>query len=147
MNKSHFDPKTEIVFATESDMKAYFKEFAKRLGKSDVVALYGTLGAGKTTIARAIIQSLCGAGTIVQSPTFNILQVYDTSDFAIYHFDLYRLEDENEAFELGIDEALAHHLSIIEWPELFERLLPPHSIKIHLSINADNSRSCKIITN
>lgn len=136
-----------IEFSSEVDMKAHFRELAATLKKGDVVALYGTLGAGKTTIAREMIQTICGTDTIVQSPTFNLLQVYDTPDFAIYHFDLYRLEDESEAFELGIDEALAHHVSIIEWPELFERFLPKNAIKIHVSITENNTRSCNIIAN
>lgn len=137
----------EIEFDSEDNLKDYFRQFAVKLQKGDVVALHGTLGAGKTTIAREIIQALCGIDTIVQSPTFNILQVYDNTNPAIYHFDLYRLENENEAFELGIEEALAHHISIIEWPELFQRFLPSNSINIYLTVGADNKRCCKILAN
>lgn len=137
----------EIEFDSEGSLKDYFRQFATKLKKGDVVALHGTLGAGKTTIAREIIKSLCGLDTIVQSPTFNLLQIYDNNNPAIYHFDLYRLEDENEAFELGIEEALAHNISIIEWPELFQRFLPSNAINIYLTIVSSNKRICKIIAN
>lgn len=137
----------ELEFDSEESLKDYFKQFAMHIKKGDIIALRGTLGAGKTTIAREIIQTICGEDTIVQSPTFNLLQVYDTPKFSIYHFDLYRLEDENEAFELGIDEAFTHHVSIIEWPELFEPFLPKNTINVYITVNNNDNRICKIITN
>ena len=142
-------PRTDISsqtveFDTEEELKQYFSKFASKMTKGNVIALFGDLGAGKTTIAREIIQTLCGRETNVPSPTFNLLQTYELPDFTIYHFDLYRLESESEVFELGIEEAFAEHVSIIEWPEIFDRFLPNDTIKIRLSIAESGGRVCKI---
>lgn len=133
-----------LRFQNEDSLKKYFKDFAKKLQPGDVVALYGTLGAGKTTIAREMIKSLCGEDIIVTSPTFNLLQTYDTADCTIYHFDLYRLSNASEVYELGIEEALDSHISIIEWPEIFEKNLPKNTIKIKIDIIDNADRLCII---
>jgi tRNA threonylcarbamoyl adenosine modification protein YjeE len=97
---------------------------ASLLHPGDVLCLKGDLGSGKSTFVRALIQSLCGSTTDVPSPTFTLVQTYETPRFIAWHFDLYRLEESEEIYELGIEEALQRGVSLIEWPEKAESLLP-----------------------
>ena len=85
--------------------------------RGDVITLQGVLGAGKTTFARAFIQALNPKILEVPSPTFTLVHVYDEQPLPIWHFDLYRLKSAEEVYELGIEEAFATALSLIEWPE------------------------------
>lgn len=100
----------------------------------DVVALYGDLGAGKTTLARSLIRHLVGPETDAPSPTFTLVQTYSASQFAIWHFDLYRLEHPGEARELGLEEAV-DGLALIEWPERLGSYLPAQRLEVRLSFD------------
>jgi tRNA threonylcarbamoyladenosine biosynthesis protein TsaE len=110
--------------------------FAAQLAASaqggDVIALKGDLGAGKTTLARAFIRARGAAGE-VPSPTFTLVQVYQPG---IWHFDLYRLRRPEEAWELGIEEAFADGISLIEWPERLGPYLPERRLDIALAFAA-----------
>jgi tRNA threonylcarbamoyladenosine biosynthesis protein TsaE len=97
----------------------------------DVIALKGELGAGKTTFARAFIDAR-GALDEVPSPTFSLVQVYETGAATIWHFDLYRLRSPEEAWELGIEDAFDQGISLIEWPERLGSLLPDRRLEIAL---------------
>ncbi len=107
--------------------------------RGDVIGLKGELGAGKTTFARAFIHAranMAGApcDEEVPSPTFTLVQVYDIGDVQVWHFDLYRLERGADAVELGIDEAFATAISLVEWPERLDNLLPPDRLEVKLDI-------------
>ncbi len=112
---------------------------ARLLRAGDVVALSGPLGAGKTTLARAIIAALTGRGD-APSPTFTLVETYETPDFPLFHLDLYRLEKVEEVWELGFEDAL-DGVSLIEWPERIEGLLPTSTLLIRLSMDGDARRA------
>ena len=106
------------------------------LRRGDVIALHGSLGVGKTAFARALIQGLQakrGEVEDVPSPTFSLVQEYPFDTFTIWHFDCYRLGAPGEAYELGIEEAFADGVSLIEWPERLGDLLPACRLDIFLS--------------
>ncbi len=110
----------------------------------DCFALYGDLGAGKSTFSRAFIKRLCGAATEVCSPTFTISQSYSidcpsSQDCAIiWHYDLYRMESYGELHEIGLDETFDTAITLIEWPEIAKSLLPANTMHITFAF-ADNS--------
>jgi len=104
---------------------------ARRLQPGDVVLLKGNLGAGKTTFARGLIKQLT-KGAEVPSPTFTLVQTYHTEAFEIWHFDLYRLQDESEIWELGIEEALEDGVCLIEWPQNIAGLLNGTELEVTL---------------
>jgi tRNA threonylcarbamoyladenosine biosynthesis protein TsaE len=108
---------------------------AGQLRPGDVVALQGGLGAGKTTLARAILRAAQGDATlVVPSPTFTLVEVYDTPRGTFWHFDLYRLEQARQVLELGWEEACADGIVLVEWPERLGALLPPRALTVTLSL-------------
>lgn len=121
-----------IPLPDETETAALGARLAAAARPGDVIALSGGLGAGKTTLARSLIRQLAGADTDVPSPTFTLVQTYDTPPLPIWHFDLYRLEDPGEARELGLEEAV-DGLALIEWPERLGRLLPVARLEVQLS--------------
>jgi len=114
----------------------------QRMGDRRKVALYGQMGAGKTTFVRAICQVLGAVGN-VSSPTFAIVNEYslaETGD-AVYHLDLYRLKTLQEAMDIGVKNYLEDAAyCFIEWPELIEPLLPPDAVRIKLELVNDSQR-------
>lgn len=133
---------TDVInISTEEETKQLAKKFAKTLKRGDIVLLYGTLGVGKTFFTRSIIQTLLNSNTPVPSPTFTIVQNYDTPAGTISHYDLYRIEDANELFELDIDNSLKNNITIIEWPEIIEDYITENFNPIKIKIlNQDNIR-------
>ncbi|MDD3020872.1 MAG: tRNA (adenosine(37)-N6)-threonylcarbamoyltransferase complex ATPase subunit type 1 TsaE [Alphaproteobacteria bacterium] len=106
-----------VFSASEDDTIRIATDFARNLTRGDVVLLDGDLGAGKSVFARAVIRSLVQDSELdVPSPTFTLVQTYDSKAGEIYHFDLYRLKDPEEIFELGWEEALSG-IVLVEWPE------------------------------
>jgi tRNA threonylcarbamoyladenosine biosynthesis protein TsaE len=114
---------------------------ARRLRPGDAVCLSGGLGAGKTTLARALIRALTNPSEEVPSPTFTLVQTYDGREFPLAHFDLYRLESPDEALELGLEEALDTGAAIIEWPERLGVNLPLDRLDVELAVQGEARRA------
>lgn len=126
----------KFILPTEQDTVALGQRLAHIAQKGDVFALYGTLGMGKSVLARAFIQELTGA-TEVPSPTFTLVQSYEAPAFDIFHFDLYRLKSAEEVFEIGVEEAMYEGVCLIEWPEKMGGYLPKDIFKLNLRNYAD----------
>jgi tRNA threonylcarbamoyl adenosine modification protein YjeE len=114
---------------------------AAGLAAGDAVALWGELGAGKTTLARAILAAL-GVTEDVPSPTFTLVQSYDTSP-PVAHYDLYRLRNARELEELGFEDALADGAVLVEWPERAPEALPPETLHVRLG-TGDAGRKARL---
>ncbi len=118
---------------SEQDTLTLGAALATHARRGDVIALSGPLGAGKTTLARGFIQKMSGGEEEVVSPTFTLVQVYETPGAPIWHFDLYRLNQPEDALELGFEEALATAISLVEWPERLGEFLPASRLDVTLS--------------
>ena len=104
----------------------------------DVILLRGQIGAGKSALARAFIRARLGPETEVPSPTFTLVQTYEDASTEIWHADLYRLADPQEAVELGLTDAFGTSLCLIEWPELIADMVPDCALDIDLSVMPDH---------
>jgi tRNA threonylcarbamoyladenosine biosynthesis protein TsaE len=113
---------------------------AASLRVGDAVALQGDLGAGKTTLARAILHAL-GVTEEVPSPTFTLVQHYETPSLNVRHYDLYRIENPAEIEELGLDEALDDGAALIEWPERALAWMPADRLHVSLSLKDGKRRA------
>ncbi len=120
--------------------------FCQHLALGDVVCLKGDLGSGKSEFARACIQTLMGHPVDVPSPTFTLCQSYESPKGPVLHYDLFRLDQEEDAWELGIIEQIRGHMSFIEWPQLIEVSLKRHQrvFDVSLSIASQTQRNLRI---
>jgi tRNA threonylcarbamoyladenosine biosynthesis protein TsaE len=125
-------PTRSLFLPDEAATERLGASLAAALVPRDLVALSGELGAGKTCLARAVIAGLMGGPEEVPSPTFTLVQTYETPKGPLWHFDLYRLSAPDEVWELGFEEALAEGMSLIEWPERLGRLLPAARLDLTL---------------
>lgn len=131
-------PDLEITLADEAATARLAAALASIVRRRDVITLNGPLGVGKTAFARAFIAALAARERAavpaeVPSPTFTLVQTYALGPLAVWHFDLYRLSRPEDALELGIDEALAEAVTLIEWPDRLGRRLPADRLDIVLS--------------
>jgi len=127
----------EMTLADEDATLALGARIAAILRPDDAIALSGDLGAGKTTLARGILQAL-GLEGEAPSPTFAIVQPYEPPEtrLPVWHIDLYRLDDPDDALELGLDEARREVAMLIEWPERLGAGLWEDALRLHLAIDA-----------
>jgi tRNA threonylcarbamoyladenosine biosynthesis protein TsaE len=133
----------EIVhLSTLDDTQLLAQKLAQQAKPGDVFTLSGDLGAGKTAFARCFVQALCGAGTNVGSPTFNLLQTYPLPGEAheVWHYDLYRIEHRSALIELGLDEAL-RHITLIEWPDRLGDDAMPIAVALTFTLLPDGTRT------
>ena len=130
--------------ADESQTQKLGTLLARHAQAEDVILLFGDLGTGKTTLARAFIRALTHPEEEVPSPTFTLVQTYDTDAVPVWHFDLYRLEKPDDIYELGFEDACCD-ICLIEWPERLGSLLPKKRLEVMMEI-APNSegRTAKI---
>jgi tRNA threonylcarbamoyladenosine biosynthesis protein TsaE len=128
-----------------SDLPAAAHKIAPLLRGRGVVALYGGMGAGKTTLVAALVRAM-GSTDEVTSPTFALVNDYVVpSCHHIYHFDFYRIDSLAEAFDLGYEEYFfSGELCLVEWPEKIAALLPDNTLEIHIDTLPDNSRRITI---
>jgi len=107
---------------------------------SRTLLFYGDMGVGKTTLIKALVKAL-GSLDNVSSPTFSIVNEYEMNDEKIYHFDLYRINDLEEAYNFGIEDYLdSNHWVIIEWPQIIEPILSGDECVVNLTIQSENKR-------
>ena len=121
-----------VICPDEQKTMEFGRQLAQIARIGDCFALFGTLGMGKSVLARSFIQTLTGAQE-VPSPTFTLVQSYETPGFEIYHFDLYRIKSPDEIFELGMEEALYQGVCIIEWPEKMAGYLPRDVFRVNIT--------------
>ena len=134
--------KQEVTIRDISDLGRAAEEFLQKTGDSRIIAFFAPMGAGKTTFTAAICSCL-GVRDAVCSPTFTIVNEYVTKDGqTIYHFDFYRITRLAEAVDIGLDDYLySGNLCLMEWPENIEELLPEETLKVHIRVNRDQSRT------
>lgn len=119
------------------------RELAEVLTRGTTLFIQGELGAGKTTLCRGILRAM-GVQGAVKSPTFTLVEPYETDRYQVFHFDLYRLGDPNELEYIGVDDYFGgKHLCLVEWPERGEGFLPDYDLRIKLSL-VDHGREVTI---
>ncbi|MDO9639189.1 MAG: tRNA (adenosine(37)-N6)-threonylcarbamoyltransferase complex ATPase subunit type 1 TsaE [Pseudotabrizicola sp.] len=119
---------------------------AEHLRPGDTILLTGPIGAGKSHLSRAIIRARLGRMEDVPSPTFTLVQTYEDASGDIWHADLYRLSHPDEVLELGLEEAMATAICLIEWPDRLGSHLPPDAIVIALSPQQEGRRAQIVFT-
>ena len=143
------DMEKKIEIKGVADLERAAREFVKLMGDETVYAFYGEMGAGKTTFISALCRALGVDEDLANSPSFSIINEYrsDTTAELIYHFDLYRLENMDEALEIGVEDYFdSGALCLLEWPERIEPLLPDDTVKVNITVNDDDTRTLTIQT-
>ena len=119
---------------TLDEIDTVANDFLQQTGGAHVIALHGQLGAGKTTFVRALCRAK-GVGDAVSSPTYSIINEYQGREGKIYHIDLYRLQDEQEVMQAGVEECLySGELCLVEWPERAEALFPAETVHVFVEV-------------
>jgi tRNA threonylcarbamoyladenosine biosynthesis protein TsaE len=128
-----------------ADLDAAAKQVVEAIGNRKIVALYGQMGAGKTTLIKHICQAL-DVPDVVNSPTFSLVNEYQRPNGTpIYHFDFYRINKIEEAFDFGYEEYFfSNNLCLIEWPEVIEDLIPDDAVKLTIQVLGDGRREIQI---
>ena len=128
----------EFISHSESDTIKFAEDFATKLNNHSIIILSGDLGSGKTKFTEGLLKHF-GLANEISSPTFTIVNEYDTKNFKIYHFDLYRLSDIDEFYAIGGEEYLQNGICIFEWGEMIEEILPTNYMKISFSRDTENT--------
>ena len=122
----------KIVIKNEEETKKFGEKLCERLTAGSIVALTGDLGTGKTTLTKAIAAGL-GVTDVITSPTFNIVKQYDSGRLPLYHFDVYRIGDVDEMYEIGYEEYFfGDGVCVIEWADLIEEIIPDDAVRIEI---------------
>jgi tRNA threonylcarbamoyladenosine biosynthesis protein TsaE len=129
-----------MILTGPAETEAFGRGLAAQLRPGDVIALYGDLAAGKTTLARGILRGLGFEGDVA-SPTFPIVVPYDGLSPPLWHVDLYRIDDPVEIEELALDDAIDDGALVIEWPERLGERLSPHALRLTLVRDGEGARA------
>ena len=122
----------KIVIKNEEETKKFGEKLCEKLTAGSIVALTGDLGTGKTTLTKAIAAGL-GVTDVITSPTFNIVKQYDSGRLPLYHFDVYRIGDVDEMYEIGYEEYFfGDGVCGIEWADLIEEIIPDDAVRIEI---------------
>ena len=137
--------KMRILIRDKKQLPAAAKKILKYTSGKKLLAFYGSMGAGKTTIIKAVCRVL-GAEDIVSSPTFTLVNEYKTAEGdSLYHIDFYRIKMKEEVFDFGIEEYFASgSYCLMEWPELIGDILPSETVKIRIEVDDKEQRSLYI---
>lgn len=133
----------EIISNSENETIELGKKIAQKLKKGDIIVLTGELGSGKTKLTEGIL-TYFDLQNEISSPTFTIVNEYDTNKFKIFHFDVYRLSDVDEFYAIGGEEYFEQGVSIIEWGEMIKEALPEKFINITFQRDLENENIRKI---
>ena len=137
-------PSAQIIHLPDADATAaWAAQLGAKLSAGDTVLLNGPVGAGKTHFARALIQSILTHPEDIPSPTFTLVQTYDTTRGALWHADLYRVSTDTEIDELGLLEAFETAICLVEWPDRLGPLLPENALSIDLVASQGASRDTR----
>ena len=129
-----------MITKSAAETRALGEKLAARLRPGDVLLLEGDLGAGKSELTRGIAKGL-GVAETVTSPSFTILNVYESGRYPLYHFDWYRLESSEELYELGMDEFLCGDgIAVVEWPGRCPDAVPEGAVRIRMTAAGENER-------
>lgn len=133
----------QIKINNKKDINDFINTLSKKLSAPCCICLIGPLGVGKTYFSKRLIKKLCGPKINVNSPTFSLVNVYEklATNLQIWHVDLYRINNEEEIIELGLEEALQKHIVIIEWANRLNKLYPQNAITIELAFTENNKRT------
>jgi tRNA threonylcarbamoyladenosine biosynthesis protein TsaE len=135
----------KILIKDKRYLSAAARKLLNHCGADKIFAFYGSMGAGKTTIIKAICEIL-GAVDIVSSPTFTLINEYRTSKGdTLYHIDFYRIKKHEEVYDIGIEEYLSgDSYCFMEWPEHVEEILPPGTVRVRITVDDDEQRTLLI---
>lgn len=133
----------EKISSSVEETLTFAKSFAEKIQRGDIIVLEGDLGAGKTHFVKGFASGI-GSKSLVTSPTFTIMNIYEGGRMPVYHFDMYRLSSKEEAEELGFEEyfdaSILDGVSIVEWPSQVEGLIKPPYYKIQIEKLSENAR-------
>lgn len=138
-----------ITISGLDDLPRAAREFASLMGDATVFAFHGSMGAGKTTFINALARALGVDEDVTGSPSFSLINEYrsDTTAELIYHFDLYRLENLEEAFDIGVEDYFdSGAVCLIEWPDLVNDILPDDTVDVFIEADDDGTRRLRIET-
>lgn len=130
------DPACTLTLSSPEETAATARRVAVLLRPGDCLLLEGSVGAGKSHFARTVIQNLLDVPEDVPSPTFTLVQTYDTVSGEVWHCDLYRLTTPDEVFELGLEEALSDAICLIEWPDRLGGFTPKQALTLSFSMSS-----------
>ncbi len=135
----------ELIIKDKKHLHSGAKKLIEIFGKNRIIAFYGSMGAGKTTIIKAVCEEL-GASDIISSPTFTLVNEYRTiAGDSIYHIDFYRIKKQEEVFDFGIEEYLTgDNYCFMEWPEMVEEILPEDTLRVRITVDDDEKRVLRI---